>query len=168
MEIHYELTKPDFTEAYTAHHNRSTVSKWARRLFIGILVAVVALVFLGFLVKPSAKAAKDLVPFFGIVAMWIVVLWFFPRWMMGRQFTKQPGAQGLRTLMLDARGAHWKWNGGSSDVEWKNYIRSVEGKGQILMYTSPACFNILPKRAVGDEQLLQLRNLLQQNIKTQS
>jgi len=55
--------------------------------------------------------------------------------------------------------------GGAGDIEWKNYIRSVEGKNQILFYTSPACFNILPKRAVAEEQLRELRDLLKQNIR---
>jgi hypothetical protein len=67
---------------------------------------------------------------------------------------------------LDASGAHWRWNGGSSDVEWKNYIRSVEGKNQILFYTSPACFNILPKRTIGAEQLGELRSLLNQKVQS--
>jgi hypothetical protein len=35
----------------------------------------------------------------------------------------------------------------------ENYIRSVEGATQILFYTSPACFNILPKRALSPDQL---------------
>lgn len=96
--------------------------------------------------------------------MWFLVLWWLPRWSMSRQFFKQPGAHGPRTLLLDELGAHWRWNGGSSDIEWKNYIRSVEGKSQFLFYTSPACFNILPKRALEAEQLVELRTLLKQHI----
>jgi len=57
---------------------------------------------------------------------------------MRRQFLQQPGAHGPKTLTLNASGARWKWNGASSDIEWKNYIR----------YTSPACFDILPKRGI--------------------
>ncbi len=57
-----------------------------------------------------------------------------------------------------------RWNGGSSDVEWKNYVRAFEGKNQFLLYTSPACFNIIPKRVMTQEQLLELQRLLKQNI----
>ncbi len=110
--------------------------------------------------------AKGLLPFFVLVVIWIGVLWVLPWWMMRRQFSGQPGAHGPRTLTLDATGAHWRWDGGSSDVEWKNYIRSVEGKNQILFYTSPACFNIVPKRAIAAGQLGELRSLLSQNIQT--
>jgi hypothetical protein len=166
MEITYELTKQDFTEAYFAHRNRTAFSKWSRRVFIWILGLLATLVFVGFLIKPSVQAARNLAPFFALVPMWIAILWLLPRWSMGRQFTRQPGAHGPRTLMLDASGAHWRWDGGSSDVEWKNYIRSVEGKNQILFYTSPACFNILPKRGLAPEQLAAVRSLLQENIQT--
>ena len=57
---------------------------------------------------------------------------------MRRQFLQQAGAHGPKTLTLNASGASWKWNGGASDIEWKNYTQ----------YTSPAWFNIPPKRDV--------------------
>jgi hypothetical protein len=164
MQIAYELTQKDFTEAYTAHRNRSALSKWSRRLFLWIAGLSTAVVVFGFLVKPSVQAAKALLPFLGLVVAWIAILWILPRWAMRRQFLKQPGAHGQRTVLLDASGVHWRWNGGSSDIEWRNYIRSVEGKNQILFYTSPACFNILPKRVIAAEQLSELRSLLVQNI----
>jgi hypothetical protein len=164
MQIGYELTQKDFTEAYTAHRNRSALSKWSRRLFLWIAGLSTAVVVFGFLVKPSVQAAKALLPFLGLVVAWIAILWILPRWAMRRQFLRQPGAHGQRTVLLDASGVHWRWNGGSSDIEWRNYIRSVEGKNQILFYTSPACFNILPKRVIAAEQLSELRSLLVQNI----
>jgi hypothetical protein len=166
MQIAYELTQEDFTQSYSVHRNRSALSKWSRRIFVWIAGLSTAIIVLGFLVKPSVQAAKGLLPFFGLVAAWIAILFALPRWTMRRQFLKQPGAHGPRTVLLDASGAHWRWNGGSTDIEWKNYIRSVEGKNQILFYTSPACFNILPKRAIAAEQLGELRSLLSQNIQT--
>jgi hypothetical protein len=164
MQIPYELTEKDFSESYIAHRNRNALSKWSRRIFIWVAGLGAAIVFLGFVVKPSAQAAKDLLPFLRWVIAWIAILWILPRWTMRRQFLKQPGAHGPRTLLLDSTGVHWRWSGGSGDIEWKNYIRAVEGKNQILFYTSPACFNILPKRAVPGAQLDEIRELLKQNI----
>jgi len=65
---------------------------------------------------------------------------------------------------MDATGVHWRWNGGASDVEWKNYIRYVESKRQFLLYLSPAAFNMVPKRALTSEQVSEFRTLLAQNI----
>jgi hypothetical protein len=165
MEIRYELTERDFTEAYSVHRASKTWRKWAGRIFIWIAGLFTAVLLLGLLVKPSWEVAKGLLPFFAFVTLWIGVLWFLPRRSMRRQFLHQPGAHGPRTLTLDEEGVHWKWNGGSSDVEWKNYVRFVDGKNQILFYTSPACFNIVPKRALLPAELLDLRGLLEQHIR---
>ena len=164
MQVSYELTQRDFTEAYTVHRNRKSWRKWARRTFVSIAGLFTAMVLFGFALKPSWGQAKALMPLFVLVPMWVAVLWLLPWWLMRRQFLQQPGAHGPRTLTLNASGASWKWNGGSSDIEWKNYIRYIEGKNQILFYTSPACFNILPKRGIAPEQLSELCGLLKQYI----
>ncbi len=166
MQIDYELTQKDFTEAYTVHRNSRPLSKWSRRLFIWIAGLATAIILFGFLVRPSWEKAKGLMPFFVLAVIWVAVLWILPRWMIRRQFLQQPGARGPRTLALDEAAVHWRWNGGSSEVEWRNYIRSAEGKNQILFYTSPACFNILPKRTISADQLGALRKLLAANIQT--
>ena len=166
MEISYELTEKDFSEALVAHRNRNAFSRWFRRVFISVAILVAVLVLIGFAVKPSVEAARNLLPFFALVVAWFVVIWALPKWTMRRQFRNQPGAHGPRTVLLDSSGTHWHWNGGSADAEWKNYIRSVEGKNQILFYTSPACFNIVPKRALQTEQLGEIREMLRQNIQS--
>lgn len=53
---------------------------------------------------------------------------------------------------------------GSSDVERKNYVRSLASKNQFLLYRSPACFNIIPKRALVTERMSEIRNLLTQRV----
>ena len=164
MQIEYELTQKDFTESYTVHRNRKGLTKWARRLFTWIVALFAIFILFGFAVKPSLEMARGLLPFFGLIVLWLGILWALPWWLMRRQFLSQPGAHGPRTAALDDSGTHWRWNGGSSDVEWRNYIRSLEGKHQILFYTSPACFNILPKRALTAEQLNELRGLLKERI----
>jgi hypothetical protein len=165
MQFAYELTQNDFSEAYSVHRNRSALTKWVRRFFLSVLGFYVLLAAYGFFLHPSIRGARDLLPLFGLVVLWIAVLWVIPSWSMRRQFLKQPGAHGPRTLNLDSVGAHWKWSGGSADVEWPNYIRSSEGRYQILFYTSPTCFNILPKRAIPAGQLSNLRELLKQNVR---
>jgi hypothetical protein len=120
----------------------------------------------GFVSKTSIQGAESLLPIVALMVLWVAILWVLPWWTMRRQFVNQPGAHGPRTVVMDESGAHWRWTGGSSDVDWKNYIRLAEGKNQILIYTSPACFNILPKRALAGEQLGEVRSLLSQKIQS--
>ena len=163
MEIAYELTEKDFMEAYAAHRKRGSAIKTIKTVLFWILIA-----FLSYVTYRAVRGhhVANLLPFCLFAVLWIVIVGeILPRWLIRRQFTKQPGAHGPRSLVLDASGAHWRWNGGSADIEWRNYILSLEDSNQILLYTSPACFNILPKRALAPEQLDTLRELLRQNIR---
>jgi anti-sigma factor RsiW len=164
MEIAYELTQNDFTEAFAVHRQRKSAAK-----VLPVVVFWMGIAFASYVLYGAVRAddTMRLLPLSFIVILWIIVVEIFPRWNVRRQFTNQPGAHGPRKLMLDASGAHWRWNGGSSDVEWRNYIRSTEGANQIQLYTSPSCFNILPKRAVNQDQLAELRALLAQNIRAE-
>jgi hypothetical protein len=165
MEITYELTQKDFTESFVAHRNRRPFVKWARRSIVWVTLLGLAFLLFGSIRSGNTRA---LLPFFGVVGLWLLVLAGLPMWWGARrQFLKQPGARGVRTVSFDDIGAHWRWSGGSSDVEWRNYVRSVEGKNQFLLYTSPACFNIVPKRALSQEDLSQVRSLLKQRILTE-
>ena len=165
MQVSYELTQNDFIESFTAHRNRNVFSKWVRRLIISIVIVVLALVVFVLAVEHNLESLRNTGPMFLLVLGWAGVIWGLPRWSARRQFLKQPGAQGARSVELDESGAHWRWNGGSSDIEWKNYVRWLEGKNQFLFYTSPACFNIVPKRALEPMQLDQMRELLKLNIR---
>jgi len=53
-------------------------------------------------------------------------------------------------------------------VQPTTHIRWIEGKNQILPYTSPACFNILPIRALMPEQVADLRGMLKQYISSKA
>jgi hypothetical protein len=164
MQIDYELTQREFIDAFTAHRYRSVARKWLTRLFMSITLVLAVILLIGLIVKPDAQDAKILMPYFVFAFLWIGPMLVLPRWSARRQFLKQPGAQGPRTVLIDPTGVHWRWNGGSSDIAWKNYVRAVEGKFQFLLYTSPACFNIIPKRALSSDGLLELRRILNQNI----
>ena len=162
MEISYELTQKDFTESFSAHRRRRSAANWIRGVVFWMIILGVAFLLFGAI---RTGNTRTLMPLFLLATLCLLILGGLPLSISARkQFLKQPGAHGPRTVVFDDAGTHWRWNGGSSDVEWKNYIRSVEGENQILFYTSPACFNILPKRAMTAEQLGDLRSLLDQNI----
>jgi hypothetical protein len=164
MEITYELAQKDFYESFITHRNSSVFRKWFLRLIVFFVLALLAFGMLGAVMRPYAQAWSNLIPLSIFAALWVVLLWASP-WLSARkQFSKQPGAQGPRTLSVDSAGVHWRWSGGSSDVEWKNYIRYLEGKSVFLIYTSPVCFNMVPKRALTPDQMAEFRALLAQNI----
>lgn len=80
----------------------------------------------------------------GLVFIWVAVIWLLPIWTARNQFRNQPAARGIRTVSIDETRIHARWNGGSVDTVWQMYIRSFESRNQFLLYTSPACFRIIP------------------------
>ena len=165
MEITYELTQQDFYDSLIAHRNRSTFRKWTFRLMVFFIFLVVASGLFTLILRPHNAATRaDLLPMFIVAPLWGFVLWGGPRLSARSQYRKQPSAQGTRTLTTDPTGVHWRWSGGTSDVEWKSYMRYVESKSQFLLYLSPATFNMVPKRALTPEQLSEFRTVLAQNI----
>jgi hypothetical protein len=110
------------------------------------------------------EAFFNFLPLFTIAALWAVIRWGCPWLAAKNQFSKQPSAQGQKNITVDTAGVHWKWDGGQSDIEWKNFIRWVEAKDNFLLYSSPVAFNIVPKRAFTPEQIDEFRTILNQHI----
>ena len=164
MEVNYELTQRDFFESLIAHRNRKKWVKWSFRVFITVAIIFAGLSLFVAAMRPSAETLSNLFPFLGLVGLWCLLMWGSPWWLARTQFLKQPSAQGRRRALFDGDGIHWRWDGGSSEVEWKSYVRWMETRNEILLYTSPVLFGIVPKRALTPEQLSELRTLLTQNI----
>jgi lipopolysaccharide export LptBFGC system permease protein LptF len=115
MEINYELTQRDFTESLAVHRNRRPVVKWVRWVVMWVMLLTSAFLLFGAI---RTGNTRTLMPFFGLVAFWLLLMsGLLSRWSARRQFVKQPGAHGPRTLLMNEAGTHWRWNGGSSDVE---------------------------------------------------
>jgi hypothetical protein len=164
MQVTYDLTQRDFYDSFIAHRNRTVISKWSFRLLACFLVPLIGWQLFALVEQPTRQTLSSLTPLFGLSVLWVWVIWVIP-WRAARsQFLKQPAAQGPRTILLDATGIHMRWTGGSSDREWKNFIRWVEGRGQVLLYSSPASFSMIPERSLDDTQLSELRAILAQNI----
>jgi hypothetical protein len=164
MQIEYELTYKDFKEAFSVHRERTPAKRWILRILMILVIGFWVFLFWGSLL---AHNTRSLMPFFLLAIIWIAFITSFRWWSIRRQFLKQPRAHGPKTLLLDSSGAQWRWDGGSMNCSWKDYIRWVEGRSQILFYTSPVGFNILPKRGLTPDQLNELRTMLAQNIQAE-
>lgn len=164
MQITFELTEKDFVEAHAAHCSKNPSLKWNRAISYGCLVLVLGAFIFYAIARDAPFDLTSSLPLLALAVMWFVIIRYYARWTVRKQFRNQPGAHGSRTVTFDADGAHWRWDGGSSDMAWKNYTRWVQGKNQILFYTSPAGFNILPTQGLPPQQIVDLRELLKQNI----
>lgn len=159
VQVIYELTQKDFFESLIAHRNRTTLRKWFYRLLLAITL-LLAGAGLPAVFRNNTPTLSNFAPLLFLSAL----MWGSPWWSARLQFRKQPAAQGRQTVLLDADGVHGRGDTGQSDVEWRSFIRWLECKNQILIYSSPVYFIIIPKRALTPDQLTEIRGLLAQNI----
>jgi hypothetical protein len=103
MEIAYELNEKDFTEAFSAHRNRNAAAKWIRRIGIYLVAGFLSVLLFGSI---RTHNIKPLIPFFVLAVLWLgIVGGLLTRWSARRQFLKQPGAHGQRTILREHTGA---------------------------------------------------------------
>lgn len=164
MQFTYELTEQDFIEAYSAHRNSKVFTKWFTRLFFWLLVMLAVLGIIAMAIAHNPETTRNLLPLLFVIPLWLVFGSFLPRWNMRRQFRKQPGAQGPKSISFDGDGVHWRSESGTGDTPWKNYIRWVKGKNQILLYSSPVFFGIISTRTLTPAQLAELTEVLNNNM----
>jgi hypothetical protein len=145
VEITYKLTQRDFFDSMIAHRNRSRLAKWSFRIMLSIALLAGAIGIIALVTQPTSQLSINAIILIALAIFWALCKWAAPWWSARNQFRKQPSAQGPRILMLDSTGTHWRWDGGTADVEWKNVIRYLEGKNEFLLYSSPAAFNMVPE-----------------------
>lgn len=166
MEITYRLCADDFYQAFITHRNRNRFSKWLLRAVVAAVLLIVAFGVLAVLHQRSLESLIQFLPLLAIAVLWGGLFWLYPRWFAHNQFSNQPSAQSERVLDVGSTGVNWQWDGGSATIDWKNMVRFVEGSNLFLLYSSPSCFNIIPKRALSTEQTVELRGLLASHIRT--
>jgi hypothetical protein len=163
MQVKYTLTWRDILDGMKANYQRSRVlwlGAWAALIY-GVGGFFMRLLFQN---SPAVWKVTSLYPlglFYGCAFLWILPWW------AARLFSKRPSMQEPLTLTLDATGADWHWDSGSSVLAWKSFTRWHEGKNGFVLYTSSATFNIVPKRAFSEEELKDFRGLLSREISSQ-
>src|SRR5690348_14351856 len=164
MQVTYELRQRDFFDAFIAHRNRNAFAKWMFRGIVTIVFVLAGAGLFALVFRHDRESASNVAPIVGLAFMWAALMWVSPWWMAKNQFTKQPAAKGPQTLLLDDAGLHWRWDTGSAEMQWSNIIKCSESKTMFMLYSSPAFFHLVPKRALSPEQLSEFRTTLGQHI----
>lgn len=162
MEVTYELTKADLVDAVKVHRNRSAFSKWFPRTIATIAFVAAGVGLLQMASSRTSQTFSNFAPLFVLAALWAGIIWVSP-WLFAKRMLG-PSLKGPRTIQVDARGIQLRWSGGKSDFAWNNFIRYLEGNNHFLLYTSPALFTVVPKRAFMPEQLAEFRTILGRDI----
>ena len=165
MIVNFQFTLDDYRKAFRAHYRKgaSALMRWVLRLvlMIGVLFLLTGVLF----VITGQRALNVVLPpfLFGAFWSWIGTGKIY-QLSARNQFAKNPALREPRRVEFSDGGVNTDAGIASSQVSWKAYVRYVESTDTFLVYTSPACFVIVPKRVLQPEQENELRRLFQTHI----
>lgn len=165
MIVNFQFTLDDYRNAFRAHYRKgaSAFTRWMLKLVlvIGVLLILIGILF----VITGQRALNVALPPFVLGAFWVWIGMGKTYLLSARsQFAKSPALREPRRIEFNDDGVKTDSGIASSQAEWKAYLRYVESKDTFLIYTSPACFAIVPKRVLQPEQVDELRRLFQSHI----
>ncbi len=165
MTITFQFTLDDYRKAFRAHFNVGA-PLFTRWMMKGFVIGGSLLLLLGAMLLMFGKSPLNvtLTPvFLGAVWLWYGLGGAYMR-SAKAQFTKNPALREERRVEASDQGIKTDAGVASSQLTWKAYMRFVETTDFFLLYTSPACFVIMPKRAFQPVQVGEFRNLLKSHI----
>jgi hypothetical protein len=165
MIVRFQFTLDDYRNAFRAHYRKgaSAFTRWMLIvvLAIGVLLLLISLLF----VITGQRALNVVLPPFLLGAFWIWIGMGKTYMLSAKsQFAKNPVLREPRRVEFSDAGVKTDAGIASSQVGWKAFLRFVESSETFLLYTSPACFVIVPKRVLQTEQVSELRRLLQTHV----
>jgi hypothetical protein len=165
MIINFQFTLDDYRNAFRTHYRKgaSAYRRWMRRLclVIGVLLLLASIL----MVITRQGPLNAALPPFLLGAAWIWIGMGKMYLLSARsQFAKNPVLREPRRVEFSDEGVKTDAGIASSQVSWKAFLRYVESADTFLLYTSPACFVVFPKRVLQPEQVDELRRLFQTHI----
>jgi hypothetical protein len=168
MLVEYSLTFRDYKAAQTLHAKRSEIPYLAhcvaRYLYpvFGICILVFEFTPRHFVGSPQPKLIGTL------CGLLLVSLPLYMEWVARRSYKRTRSGTGDCTIELDKEIIRTKGLHTRSEMEWTAIRSSSEDSKTFLLYLAPARFVVIPKRVCTNEQMNELRTLLQDNVKSNS
>jgi YcxB-like protein len=150
MTIEFQFTLDDYRKAFRAHFRKgaSLFTRWFMKLAIAFGAVFL---FVGIFLFATGQRAVNLwltPSLLGALWIWIGMGGTY-RHSAKSQFAKNPMLREPRRIEFSDEGVKTDAGVASSNLSWKAYLRYVESDDNFLLYTSPACFVIVPKRALN-------------------
>jgi len=165
MIVNFQFTLDDYRNGFRAHYRKgaSAYRRWMLKLVlaIGVLLLLAGILVVITRQGPMTAALPPLL--LGVAWTWIGTGKMYLL-SAKSQFAKSPVLREPRRVEFSDEGVKTDAGIASSQVSWKSFLRYVESTETFLLYTSPACFVIVPKRVLQAEQVNELRRLFQAHI----
>ena len=163
MEISYQLTELDYRQGYKAFRTRTKYLLWKRRVSYVVFAVLVVTAFYVSVFGPD-RSFPNLLLLWGLVAFLSWCYWGAPRYAARKIIGGSPGASLPHTADISENGLSFKTSASEGRLTWDLIVGWAESDGVFVLLPSPMTFLPIPKRAMIDDQQVELRSLLQRKV----
>jgi hypothetical protein len=166
MLVEYSLTFRDYKAAQTLHAKRSEIPYLAHCV-ARYLYPVIGICTLIFEFTPRHFVGLPQPKLFGtLCGLLLTCLPLYMEWVSRRSYRQTRSGAGDCAIELDEEMIRTKGLHARSEMEWTAIQSSSEDSKAFLLYLAPSRFFVIPKRVCTNEQMNELRTLLQNNVKS--
>jgi hypothetical protein len=164
MHVDYEISEKDYLDGQRLAIKNSSVRmiRWTRFVLpsLGVLVAV--LLIYGILTQGFSVSMLPGMAF----SLFLLLTPFLTRRKQKTLYARSNALHGRLTLDVDDSGMQFGGPITSGKVAWAYFGKFFEDERTFVLYQkNQAIFHMVPKRALSTDQVADLRQYLQQNIR---
>jgi len=156
--VTYRLSEADAVSA-----GRFAAGRQMRlRPIVRVLMILVAVLYAILLLLDWRAATQPLLLalLLAVGAALLLATWVLIPWQMKRHFRQAPGLRDEIGIDWDDEHLGFETSRGHSRLAWSDYHRWGENERLLLLFQSEILYNIVPKAALGQDQLDSIRGAL--------
>jgi len=156
MNITYKLTLNEYQEAVNFHYKSGK-----RPLFIAVFLGMATFIMLAGTDFSNTQAVINniLITFFAL-AFYLLFTRIITAYQAKKMYNKSPILSNKITLHISGKGVKRTQEGQTKSLSWENFKKWKKNEKYYLLYTNTYQFNVIPKRAMTEAQIKELKNYL--------
>jgi len=160
MNITYTLTQNEYQEAVYYHYKAGK-----RPLIISVFLGLATFfILVGTDFSNTREVITNILTVFFAISAYLLFVRMLTAYQAKRVYTKSPILSEEVTLKVSKKGIEYNKSANTELLRWENFRKWKQNEKYYLLYTNHYQFNVIPKRALSEEQIKELEDYLEKYI----
>lgn len=160
MNITYTLTQNEYQEAVYYHYKAGK-----RPLIISVFLGLATFfILVGTDFSNTREVITNILTVFFAISAYLLFVRMLTAYQAKKVYTKSPILSEEVTLKVSKKGIEYNKSANTELLRWENFRKWKQNEKYYLLYTNHYQFNVIPKRALSEEQIKELEDYLEKYI----
>ncbi|HIP28329.1 MAG TPA: YcxB family protein, partial [Sulfurovum sp.] len=149
MNITYTLTQNEYQESVYYHYKAGK-----RPLIISVFLGLATFfILVGTDFSNTREVITNILTVFFAISAYLLFVRMLTAYQAKRVYTKSPILSEEVTLKVSKKGIEYNKSANTELLRWENFRKWKQNEKYYLLYTNHYQFNVIPKRALSEEQI---------------